>query len=142
VVAHYARSTIAYNFVQALLNAHENPKYTAIRAATFGLVFFGCPHHGAEGIELGMVAARVARFVSRGRASNELLECLRDNSLFTRQMSDRFSHQLLDYQVLSFIEGKPMQLGGFGPASVSNVSKPLYETELTIGANYLGTDSS
>lgn len=136
--------TIAYNFIQTLLNAHENPQYTAIQAATFGLVFFGCPHRGAEGVELGMIAARVARFVSGGRASNELLECLRNNSLFTRQMLDWFSHQLLNYQVLSFIEGKPMRLEDFGPASVSHVSKLLYKTaaKLPIDANYLGTDSS
>ncbi|KAI9767029.1 MAG: hypothetical protein M1840_005988 [Geoglossum simile] len=106
---------------QALLNAHENPQYTAIRTATFGLVFFGCPHHGAKGVELGMVAATLAKFVSNGRASNELLESLRDNSLFTKEMSDRFSHQLLDYRVVSFIEGRPLQLLDCGPASVSHI---------------------
>ena len=113
--------------LKALLNAHEDPKYTAIRTATFGLVFFGCPHHGAKGVELGMVAAKVARFVSAGRASNELLVCLKHNSMFTRTMSERFRHQLEDYKVLSFIEGKPTQLGGFGPTAVSHVSIPLLQ---------------
>lgn len=95
--------------------------YAAIRTATFGLVFFGCPHHGAKNIELGKIAAGIAKFVSDGRASNDLLESLEHNSLFTRQVSDEFRHQLEDYQVVTFIEGKPMQMGGFGPLSASKV---------------------
>lgn len=110
---------------QALLNAKEDPKYTAIRSATSGLVFFGTPHRGAKAVELGKIAARVARFVSKGHASNDLLDCLEHNSLFTRQMTDRFRHQLEDYRVVSFIEGKEVQLGGAGPASISHVS-PMY----------------
>lgn len=38
-------------------------------------------------------------------------------------MSDRFRHQLEDYRVVSFIEGKEVFLGGAGPASLSHVSK-------------------
>ncbi|KAF7164161.1 hypothetical protein CNMCM5623_008851 [Aspergillus felis] len=106
---------------QALLNAHEDPKYTAIRLATCGLVFFGTPHRGAKGVEVGKIAAKVARFVSKGHASNELLDCLEYNSLFTRQMSSRFSHQLEDYRVVSFVEGKEVLIGGAGPASVSHL---------------------
>lgn len=37
-------------------------------------------------------------------------------------MSDRFRHQLEDYRVVSFIEGKEVFLGGAGPASISHVS--------------------
>lgn len=37
-------------------------------------------------------------------------------------MSDRFRHQLEDYRVVSFIEGKEVFLGGAGPASLSHVS--------------------
>jgi hypothetical protein len=76
---------------------------------------------GAKAVELGKIAARVARFVSKGHASNDLLDCLEHNSLFTRQMSDRFRHQLEDYRVISFVEGKEVQLGGTGPASISHV---------------------
>ncbi|CAI7635986.1 unnamed protein product [Penicillium viridicatum] len=106
---------------QALLNAKEDPKYTSIRSATSGLVFFGTPHRGAKAVELGKIAARVARFVSKGHANNDLLDCLEHNSLFTRQMTDRFRHQLEDYRVVSFIEGKEVQIGGVGPASISHL---------------------
>jgi hypothetical protein len=74
-------------------------------------------------VELGKIAARVARFVSKGHASNDLLDCLEYNSLFTRQMTDRFRHQLEDYRVISFIEGKKVQIGGVGPTSISHVSR-------------------
>ncbi|PYH65901.1 LipA and NB-ARC domain protein [Aspergillus vadensis CBS 113365] len=106
---------------QALLNAHEDPKYNSIRNNTSGLVFFGCPHRGTKGVELGKIAAKVARFVAKGHASNDLLDCLEHNSLFTRQMTSRFSHQLEDYRVISFVEGKEVFLGGAGPASVSHL---------------------
>ncbi len=59
---------------------------------------------------MGKLAAKLAKFVSKGHASNELLDCLEHNSLFTRQMSERFRHQLEDYRVVSFVEGKPMIL--------------------------------
>ncbi|CAG7945963.1 unnamed protein product [Penicillium nalgiovense] len=107
----------------ALLNAKDDPKYTSIRSATSGLVFFGTPHRGAKAVELGKIAARVARFVSQGHASNDLLDCLEYNSLFTRQMTDRFRHQLEDYRVISFIEGKKVQIEGVGPTSISHVSR-------------------
>ncbi|KAJ6034066.1 hypothetical protein N7499_010222 [Penicillium canescens] len=131
---------------QALLNAKEDPKYTAIRSATSGLVFFGTPHRGAKAVELGKIAARVARFVSKGHASNDLLDCLEHNSLFTRQMTDRFRHQLEDYRVVSFIEGKEVQLGGAGPASISHLVvdeesavlglSGLRETQLKLDADH------
>jgi hypothetical protein len=130
-------------FLKALLNAHEDPKYTSIRTATFGLVFFGCPHHGAKGVELGMVAAKVARYVSAGRASNELLVCLKHNSMFTRTVSERFRHQLEDYKVVSFVEGKPTQLGGLGPTSISHVSISLLQVafiQSIVGAKHFLVD--
>ncbi|KAJ6144069.1 hypothetical protein N7471_003522 [Penicillium samsonianum] len=131
---------------QALLNAKEDPKYTSIRSATSGLVFFGTPHRGAKAVELGKIAARVARFVSKGHASNDLLDCLEYNSLFTRQMTDRFRHQLEDYRVVSFIEGKEVQIGGVGPASISHLVvdeesavlglSGLRETQLKLDADH------
>ncbi|KAI3261316.1 hypothetical protein DTO003C3_9931 [Penicillium roqueforti] len=131
---------------QALLNAKEDPKYTSIRSATSGLVFFGTPHRGAKAVELGKIAARVARFVSKGHASNDLLNCLEFNSLFTRQMTDRFRHQLEDYRVVSFIEGKEVQIGGVGPASISHLVvdeesavlglSGLRETQLKLDADH------
>ena len=79
---------------------------------TYGFMFFGVPHRGAGGVghSAGRVGAKIARFVSGGRADNELLECLERNSLFTRDAADRFSHQLMQYHVVSYFETVPMKI--------------------------------
>ncbi|KAA8641486.1 uncharacterized protein ATNIH1004_001951 [Aspergillus tanneri] len=64
--------------------------------------------HGTKGVELGKIAAKVA-------------DCLEHNSLFTRQMSVRFSHQLEDYKDIQLHRGKEVLLGGSGPASISHL---------------------
>ncbi|KAJ5481268.1 Tetratricopeptide-like helical [Penicillium sp. IBT 31633x] len=118
----------------ALLNSKEDPKYASIRSSTSGLVFFGTPHRGAKAVELGKIASRIARFVSKGHASNDLLDCLEHNSLFTRQMSDRFRHQLEDYRVVSFIEGKEVQIGGLGQhlSAMANIRKLVVDEESAV----------
>ena len=90
--------------------------------STYGLVFFGTPHRGARaGERFGNLAARVAKFVSADRADNDLLECLKNNSLFTQDAADRFSHQLENYKVISFFETMPMKLGVRGMSEVSTI---------------------
>ncbi|KAJ5220430.1 hypothetical protein N7468_009634 [Penicillium chermesinum] len=122
---------------QALLNAKEDPKYTSIRTATSGLVFFATPHRGSKSVELGTIAASIARFVSDGSASNDLLHSLEYNSIFTRNMSERFRHQLEDYRVISFIEGKRSQSGLIvdEESAVLGLSG-LRETQLKLDADH------
>lgn len=47
---------------QALINAHNNPKYTPIKNATTGLVFFATPHRGGDRmlVNLGGIVAKIA----------------------------------------------------------------------------------
>lgn len=107
---------------RALLNARDNPRYDNILQHSFGLVFFGCPHNGGNGVPLGRIASNVARFITGGRASNELLDCLEKNSLFARDAADRFRHQLENYRVVSFVETRTMHIAGRGITSVESVS--------------------
>jgi tetratricopeptide (TPR) repeat protein len=94
-------------------------------------------------VELGKIAAGVARFVSKGHANNDLLDCLEKNSLFTRQMSERVRHQLEDYRVVSFIEGKAVQMarGAISHLVVDEESavlglSGLRETQLKLDADH------
>src|SRR5690242_6599135 len=103
----------------------DNRAYASIQNATFGLVFFACPHHGARGVELGMLAAKLVRILSRSSASNELLVSLKHNSLFTTEMSERFQQRLEDYKVVSFIESLPLRLGSSGITAADTVSDCL-----------------
>ncbi|KAI9886848.1 MAG: hypothetical protein M1823_001347 [Watsoniomyces obsoletus] len=104
---------------QALLNARDNPVFTTMLQDTYGFMFFGVPHRGAGGLghSAGELGARVARFVSGGRADNELLDCLKRNSLFTRDAADRFSHQLEGYHVVSYFETVPTKIAAAGGVS-------------------------
>lgn len=103
---------------QALLNARDNSFFNPVSKSTYGLVFFGTPHQGGRGGAFGSLAARIAKFVSADRADNDLLECLKANSLFTQEASERFSHQLENYKVISFFETKPMKLGVRGISEI------------------------
>jgi len=103
---------------QALLNAKDNEFFKPTRLSTYGLVFFGTPHRGGRGGAFGSLAAKIAKFISADRADNELLKCLEANSLFTQEASERFSHQLEKYKVISFFETIPMKLGVRGISEV------------------------
>jgi triacylglycerol esterase/lipase EstA (alpha/beta hydrolase family) len=47
---------------QALINAHNNPKYTPIKDTTTGLAFFATPHNGGDRmlVRLGGMVAKIA----------------------------------------------------------------------------------
>ncbi|KAF6231705.1 hypothetical protein HO173_010007 [Letharia columbiana] len=91
---------------QALVNAHNNPRYTRIRTSTTGLVFFGTPHDGGNKslVALGSAAARVASTLHL-QSSNAVIETLKSGSLFTDLLGEQWRHQLESYQLVSFWEG-------------------------------------
>jgi hypothetical protein len=104
---------------QALLNAFEDPHYSSIYRATFGLVFFACPHQGANGVSLAALMGTIVKAFSTGTVNNQILTDLSRNSMVTEEMADRFRHQLERYRVVSFFEQKPMPIG-LGQKMVSN----------------------
>jgi hypothetical protein len=88
---------------QALINAHNNPKYTPIKDATIGLAFFATPHHGGDWmlVSLGGVAAKIAIAVGFQKGDN-LVEVLKDGSIFSEIMQEYWRHQMLKYHIISF----------------------------------------
>jgi hypothetical protein len=88
---------------QALINAHNNPKYTPIKGATVGLVFFATPHHGGDWmlVSLEGVAAKIATAVGFQKG-DDVVETLRDGSIFSDIMQEQWRHQLLKYNIISF----------------------------------------
>ena len=88
---------------QALINAHNNPKYTSIKEATSGLAFFATPHNGGDSVRVGLgcVAANIA--ITLGfQKGDDLLEVLRKGSMFSENMQEQWRHQLLEYDIVSF----------------------------------------
>jgi hypothetical protein len=88
---------------QALINAHNNPKYTPIKDATTGLAFFATPHHGGDWmlVSLGGVVAKIATAVGFQKGDN-VLETLKNGSIFSEIMQEHWRHQLLKYNIISF----------------------------------------
>ena len=99
---------------QALVEAGiHSSNYGCIRVSTRGLVFFATPHAGGNLAGLADVAANFASAMT-GSAKNSLLKTLKQNSLLNEMSKDHFQPQSGDYEVLTFIESKKMdvRIGG------------------------------
>ncbi|KAI1416756.1 hypothetical protein F5Y13DRAFT_204139 [Hypoxylon sp. FL1857] len=88
---------------QALINAHNNSKYTSIKDVTRGLVFFATPHFGADGtpLTLGNTTVKIAELLGFQKGQN-ILETLQRNSIFSDIMQEHWRHQLEQYHIVSF----------------------------------------
>ena len=88
---------------QALINAHNNPRYAPIKDSTTGLAFFATPHHGGDWmlVSLGGVVAKIATAVGFQKG-DDVLETLKDGSIFSDIMQEHWRHQLLKYDIISF----------------------------------------
>jgi triacylglycerol esterase/lipase EstA (alpha/beta hydrolase family) len=69
---------------QALINAHNNPKYTPIKDATTGLAFFATPHNGGDRmlVRLGGMVAKIATALGFQKG-DDVLETLKSGSIFS-----------------------------------------------------------
>ncbi|KAF8530880.1 hypothetical protein BDD12DRAFT_767720, partial [Trichophaea hybrida] len=95
---------------QALVNAKLNWKvYSSIRESTRGLVFFGTPHQGGNGVTLGKIAVNIVTTLG-GKVSNDLLLYLEKDSVLTQNTNDDFRHQVEDYRFVSFFETRKTRL--------------------------------
>ena len=91
---------------QALINAHNNSKYTPIKEATSGLAFFATPHNGGDFklVSLGAVAAKIA--IATGfQKGDDILETLKEGSIFSDIMKEQWKEHLLKYDIISFWGG-------------------------------------
>ncbi|KAF5533874.1 ankyrin repeat domain-containing protein [Fusarium phyllophilum] len=82
-------------------------RYCRIFDSTFGVVFFGTPHHGGNGAGLGAIAASITRAVL-GNPSNSFLEALTRDSKFLSVITDDFSQLLEKLYFISFFETRPL----------------------------------
>ena len=88
---------------QALINAHNNPKYTSIKESTTGLAFFATPHKGGNGllVSLGGLVAEIA--IAMGfQKGDDVVETLKDGSIFSDIMQEHWRHHLFEYDIISF----------------------------------------
>ncbi|KAK0736164.1 hypothetical protein B0T21DRAFT_332435 [Apiosordaria backusii] len=114
---------------QALINAHNNPKFTEIKDVTTGLAFFATPHNGGDWklMSFGTLVARVAT-ATGFQPGDDVMEVLKEGSLFSDILTEMWQHQLMKYDIISFwgsedyiIPPKSAKLGM--PGDVENVVK-------------------
>ena len=91
-------------------------RFQSIQRATFGLVFFGTPHHGGNIRDFGEFAVNVATTVLNS-PKNPLIKTLKSNSQPLADLSEQFRHQQDLYQVVSFYEMKPVNKKGINVVS-------------------------
>ncbi|KAK6956941.1 hypothetical protein Daesc_002223 [Daldinia eschscholtzii] len=86
-----------------LINAHNNTKYTPIKFATKGLVFFATPHYGGDGrlVTIGDVAYKIATSLGFQKGG-DVLETLKRKSIFSDILHEQWRHQLEQYHIVSF----------------------------------------
>jgi hypothetical protein len=83
---------------QALINAHSNPGYIAIKDATAALVFFGTPQDTVAQ-KLGETAVLIAKDFGL-RAEDDVVKSLQTATIFSELES--WKHQVLEYDIVSF----------------------------------------
>jgi hypothetical protein len=90
------------------VEAALNPAYNSIQKCTKGIVFFGTPHRGGNGAELGQVFANIGLVILRN-PSNGFLSALERNSAFAEELADNFRHYAKDLRFISFYENYPVK---------------------------------
>jgi len=95
--------------VQALIQAQYEPRYSSIRDASIGVLFFGTPHQENDKMTYGSVLANVARKLSY-RPLPTLINALENNSDELQQLNTHFKVQSLRYHIVSFYEQRPIHL--------------------------------
>jgi hypothetical protein len=73
-------------YLEALVLAHEDDRrYNRIISATSAIVFFGTPHRGSNGADIGTAVARVVNMSLRASQTARVTGSVRDDLLKTLQ---------------------------------------------------------
>jgi triacylglycerol esterase/lipase EstA (alpha/beta hydrolase family) len=104
---------------QALINAHNNPKYSSIKDATSGISFFATPHSGGDWrlVSLGHLAAKLAKHAGF-KKGEDVMNTLEQGSIFSEIMEEHWRHHLLRYDLVSFW-GAHDDVSGSSPVPMS-----------------------
>jgi hypothetical protein len=78
-----------------------------IKTSTFGIIFFGTPHRGGNGVGVGQVVERIVKTFTGG-GTNSLLQSLKKGGRLSLDDQDSFRPYIEDFQYISVVEGRPM----------------------------------
>lgn len=93
---------------QALVEAHNADEiHGATLKATKGIAFFGTPHRGGHGAQLGDNIVRVLQALT-GNVRNDIMENLRKDSFLSNHLQLNFARRARHMRVVNFIETQPI----------------------------------
>ncbi|KAL4899128.1 hypothetical protein BDW74DRAFT_163919 [Aspergillus multicolor] len=93
---------------EALVQAKLGHTFNSIRAATYGIAFFGTPHRGSHLAKMGETLAKAVRAFLR-TPSNTFINALKENDLYANELSANFGQLLEDYKYINFYETLPLR---------------------------------
>lgn len=96
--------------VKALVLSVHSTVYDAIRSSTKAIAFFGTPHRGGNGADLGSTIASIMRAFT-GSAKNDFMDTLQKSSSGATNIHEMFKEQVSNYQIVSFYETLPYMTG-------------------------------
>ncbi|KAM0796954.1 hypothetical protein BDR22DRAFT_892704 [Usnea florida] len=94
---------------QALVWAHREPRYRAIKDHTLGIVFFGTPHRGSGKANYGKILANVAAGVMH-KPKSKLIDALQSNSDTLMRLTSEFKFEAPNIEIMTFYETKSMSM--------------------------------
>lgn len=108
---------------RALQAAAITESYEKVDQCTRGIVFFGTPHHGGNGVPVGKVMATAARVIYRD-PTNALLESLKKGSEYAKDLHRDFVTLIgaRQWPIVSVVESRPTQKFGLKSIVVDSES--------------------
>jgi len=92
--------------VRAVHRSPDDPCMKDIKTSTYGIVFFGTPHRGGNGVGLGQVVEGIVKTFTGG-GSNSLLQSLKKRGQLSVDLQDSFRPYIEDFKYISVIESRP-----------------------------------
>jgi hypothetical protein len=80
----------------------SNEEYRSIKLSTYGVVFFGTPHAGANGAEFQAVLNNIARIFVPG--NSKILQLLKRDSDYLRYLTELYSPISSHFKTIFFYE--------------------------------------
>lgn len=125
-----ARTRLQLKALQALLDARQNEsEWPGLFKSTTGLIFFGTPFRGAEGMSQIELLAAAQREYQQDEIQPEVLKILEPGNEFLQEVVDQF-------RKMQRVANKA-QVACFCELKSSNVGRIVGKTDQTVG---LGTN--
>lgn len=125
VETHVRTSIALADNLQALLHARLADKnyiehYKAIFTSTYGILFFGTPHQGGNGVEFGQLIQNIASVAIQ--TNKGLLDHLEKDSAFLEQLQDEYKFIAHNFDTKFCYETVPMRIFGISKMVMSNTT--------------------